>query len=140
MLRGVLCVSEFTLLLQGCIDSDKINTPPPWKKECTIHIFTNLLQEFFSLTSIIVLSLAQEKWKQIVQNTFPKIPLHREGEAKKDNQAVAIFELLRPCIILKFHIFPIVSFTMKIVTIRIYFHQSNFESRLCKSRIQNVDC
>ena len=30
-------------------------------KYCTIHIFTSLLQEFFSLTSIIVLSLAQEK-------------------------------------------------------------------------------
>ena len=28
------CVSEFTLQLQGGIDSVKINTPPPWKKEC----------------------------------------------------------------------------------------------------------
>ena len=27
------CVSEFTLQLQGGIDSVKINTPPPWKKE-----------------------------------------------------------------------------------------------------------
>ena len=38
---GVLwggCVLEFTLLLQGCIDSVKINTPPPWKKECNITL------------------------------------------------------------------------------------------------------
>ena len=28
------CVLEFTLQLQGGIDSVKINTPPPWIKEC----------------------------------------------------------------------------------------------------------
>ena len=28
------CVSEITLQMLGGIDSVKINTPPPWKKEC----------------------------------------------------------------------------------------------------------
>ena len=32
------CVSEFTLQLLGGIDSVKINTPPPWKKEWAINV------------------------------------------------------------------------------------------------------
>ena len=33
------CVLEFTLQLQGGIDSVKINTPPQWKKEWPFHFW-----------------------------------------------------------------------------------------------------
>ena len=51
---GVLwggCVSEFTLLLQGCIDSVKINTPPPWKKEWHIYTQCSIINQFWDLAA-----------------------------------------------------------------------------------------
>ena len=71
------CVSGFTLQLQGGIDSVKINTPPPWKKEWALLgslgpwlLFQKLALkvDFFLKTRLSQSRYLQANWFKIIEN------------------------------------------------------------------------